>query len=107
MFSIVCFKLFLVTDNRVFLDIHSVILVMENPDKEGADACSACNTGVHPGQFGIHCDGHERECEEGGDAVGEQEKGHDNRLHGLRSLLVSVFETCDGGKDFRKGDKDI
>lgn len=104
---LVLLHFFFGTDDVIFLDIDVVSLVVEEVDQDGADTSSGRDTSVHPSKLGVFGDRDKCETKDGCKAVGKQEQGHDNGLHGLRSLLVSVLETGDRGKDFRQGDEEV
>lgn len=105
--SIVLGELLLGTTNSIFFNISFVLVAVQEVDQNRADNSCTSNTSVHPSEFGFHSDRYKSELENGCNAVGEQEKRHDNRLHGLGSLLVSILVTSGRCKDFGQGNKAV
>lgn len=99
--------LLVIADDIVFFDVDTVSLVMAEVKEDSTSASCTSDTGIHPDQFRVFGHRDQGEPKDGSKAVGEQEEGHDDRLHRLRCLLVGVLKTSDGRKDFRDGDKHI
>ena len=96
------------------LSLHSihlifllVVLPKQEPEDPPGNKRRNTDASVHPDQLGIDADTGESSSEGRSKRRGEQEHGHDEGFHGGRGFGVCVFETGDGGEDFREGDEDV
>jgi len=78
-----------------------------DPEYNTSNKCRNTDSGVHPDEFWIDGDGGKGDRESCTKGRGEQEHGHDERLHARWRLRISVFETGDGGEDLGERNEDV
>lgn len=84
-----------------------VVATVQRPEHTAGNSTRHAQPSVHPQQLRIDGGGRERNRQRGAKCVGQQEHGHDERLHGAGGARVGVLEAGDGGEDFGKADEQV
>lgn len=93
--------------NHVKLVLHVVKVSVSEPNNESTDESGSSKTSVGPDELGVLGGRRQSDTNGSSNGVGEEENGHDERLHGGGSLGVGVLETGDGGENLRQSNEGV
>ena len=92
---------------RIHILLLGVQVVIREEEDDTRAERRARNTSEHPQDGRVICSRGEGFGDSRAECVGKEIHGLNEGFHGWRSLGVGVFETGDGGEDFRETDEDI
>lgn len=104
--AVMC-KRWFISVEIVHLIFVQIIMTKYGIEDETGDKSRDGNASVHPQELGIHGNGDQSFRDGRTEGISEKVQTLDERLHGRRSLGVSILKTGDGDEDLGKTNEDV
>ena len=88
--------------------IFLVVVVLEaEPKDPPSNETGSCQTSVGPDHLWIFRSGWQSNTKSRSESIHQQEKGHNERLHGNWSLCVGIFQTSNRSQNLRNSNQEV